>query len=543
MRFGILGPVTVATDDGRGIAVRGAKPRAILAALLLFRDQALSGERLAVALWGEDVSPTTAGTVRVHVSRLRAALGDPQLLTTTAAGYRVLVQPGEVDAERFEDQLFAGRRELAAGRAEAAAVLLREALALWRGAPLADVELQSFARAEIARFEELRLTALELRIEADLAAGRHDELVGELQPLTAQHPWRERFHAHLMLALYRTGRQADALAVYRAARDHLVDGLGVEPGPDLRELHRAILDHDADLRLTAPPEPSHAAGAPGGDGILVALDGPSDTGPLLSLAARLAASGRSELTLTRIVPDASALDAAVRELEADRRLFANGSLAVRAAAFTSPSLGDDLVLLAREQRVQLLLMRAPDALLETGRPDGDLAHVLDEMPCHSLLLAARGAAVEVSTDRPVVVPFGGAEHEWAAVELGAKIARAYGGRLVLAGARADPDRGRRDASRLLARAALMVQRAVAVPTDSRLIESGSEGVLTAATGAGLVVFGFSSRWRQDGLGTTRQTILRDAPAPCAVVGRSTQPGGLTPRRTLTRFTWTRGAPD
>jgi predicted ATPase/DNA-binding SARP family transcriptional activator len=255
MEFSVLGPLEVRVD-GRPVAVRGVKPRAVLAVLMLHANEPVSAERVALALWGEDAPAGAVKTVQVHVSRLRRALGETDALATTPGGYRLRVRPGELDAERFENHVAEGRRALAASRPEQAAGALRKALGLWRGPPLAELAGLPFAPAEIARLEEQRLAALELRVEADLAAGRHAELVGELQRLTSQHPWRERLHAQLMLALYRTGRQADALKVYRDARATLSDELGVEPSLELRQLEHAILTHDAAVQAPASRTPT-----------------------------------------------------------------------------------------------------------------------------------------------------------------------------------------------------------------------------------------------------------------------------------------------
>jgi predicted ATPase/DNA-binding SARP family transcriptional activator len=249
MEFAILGPLEV-RRDGRVLALGGGRPRALLAMLLLHANEPVSAERLAHGLWGEDAPAGAVRTVQVYVSRLRRALGDDELVVTTPAGYRLRVGPGELDAERFEQLVEDGRRALADRRADEAGGLLREALGLWRGPPLADLLYAPFVQAEIARLEEQRLAAMEERVEADLAAGRHAPLVGELQQLVAEHPLRERLHGQLMLALYRGGRQADALAAYRAARRVLVERLGVEPGPQLRALERSILDQD---ETVAPP--------------------------------------------------------------------------------------------------------------------------------------------------------------------------------------------------------------------------------------------------------------------------------------------------
>src|SRR3954469_22080293 len=250
MEFGILGPLEVRAD-GHLVALGGARPRAVFAMLALHANQPVSAERLAVALWGEDAPPSAVKTVQVYVARLRKALDDPEVLVTTPAGYRLRVRPGELDAEHFERRVADGRDALAAGNAEHAAAQLRAALDLWRGPPLTELASTPFAPAEIARLEEQHLAAVEVRVEADLAAGRHAELIGELQQLIGKHPWRERLHAQLMLALYRSGRQADALEAYRRAREVLVEQLGIEPGAELHDLHEAVLAHDP--ALAAPP--------------------------------------------------------------------------------------------------------------------------------------------------------------------------------------------------------------------------------------------------------------------------------------------------
>ena len=257
MEFRILGPLEVLDDDG-AIALRGAKPRALMAVLLLNANEPVSSERLAVALWGEEAPASAAKTVQVHVSRLRKSLGDSDILTTTPAGYRLRVLPGELDAERFAQLVEEGRRELLSGHPERASAALRDGLALWRGPPLADLEFEAFAQPEISRLEEQRLVALEARADAELAAGRHVALVGELQRLARLYPSRERFAGQLMLALYRSDRQTEALAAYRDARQALVETSGIEPGPELRRLHEAILRQDPALRLPPaselPPE-------------------------------------------------------------------------------------------------------------------------------------------------------------------------------------------------------------------------------------------------------------------------------------------------
>jgi DNA-binding SARP family transcriptional activator/tetratricopeptide (TPR) repeat protein len=252
MDFRLLGPLEVAEHD-HPLALGGAKQRALLAVLLLHANDVVPTERLIDELWGESPPATVAKSIQVYVSRLRKQLGDGRLVTRTP-GYVLFVDASELDVARFEGLV------AEAGRAdpEAAARKLRAALALWRGPPLADLAYEPFARAPIARLEELRLVALEQRIDAELASGRHAELVGELEGLVGEHALRERMRGQLMLALYRSGRQAEALEAYREARRALVEELGIEPGRQLRELHDAILKQDPRLDLVVAAEPSQA---------------------------------------------------------------------------------------------------------------------------------------------------------------------------------------------------------------------------------------------------------------------------------------------
>jgi DNA-binding SARP family transcriptional activator len=258
--FRVLGPLEV-VDNGREIALGGSKPRALLALFLLRANETLTADRLIDALWGEHPPATATKAVQVHISRLRKALvagavgGSRDVLVTRGLGYELRLDPERLDVHRFERLLGEGRRELAAGRPEHAAVALEQALSLWRGAPLADFAYDAFAQSEIARFEELHIAAREQLVDAKLALGRHSEVLTELESLITEHPYREGLHAQLMLALYRCDRQADALQAYQNARKTLVEELGIEPGRRLRELERAILAQDAALAITEPPGP------------------------------------------------------------------------------------------------------------------------------------------------------------------------------------------------------------------------------------------------------------------------------------------------
>jgi YVTN family beta-propeller protein len=246
MEYRILGPLEV-VDQGRSLSLGGSRQRTLLALLLLHPNEVVSTDRLVDELWGEQPPESGSKAVQVLVSQLRKALqgsGGDGALVTQAPGYAIRVGAGELDRERFESLV---EKAAAAESAEARAELLREALGIWRGPPLADLSYEDFAQPAIARLTEARVAALEDRIEADLALGRHSGLAGELEELVAQHPLRERLRGHLMLALYRSGRQADALAVYRDGRRTLVDELGVEPSPELRHLQKQILEHDRAL--------------------------------------------------------------------------------------------------------------------------------------------------------------------------------------------------------------------------------------------------------------------------------------------------------
>jgi predicted ATPase/class 3 adenylate cyclase/DNA-binding winged helix-turn-helix (wHTH) protein len=257
MDFHILGPLE-ALDGGQPVPLAGSKLRAVLALLLLHREETLSSDRFIDELWGDEPPATAAKTLQVHISRLRKALasgsrGAEEVVVTSPHGYGLDIDPERVDAHRFERLLAEGRSELASHRPAQALAALEDALALWRGPVLADLSYEAFAQAEIARLEDLRVAALEQLIEAKLALGRHVEVVGQLETLILEHPYRERLRAQLMLALYRSDRQADALQAYQEARRNLVEELGIEPGERLRELEGAILAQDPSLAAPVPP--------------------------------------------------------------------------------------------------------------------------------------------------------------------------------------------------------------------------------------------------------------------------------------------------
>jgi DNA-binding SARP family transcriptional activator len=272
MEFRILGPLEV-WEHGRVVALGGPKQRALLATLLLHANHVVSADRLIDELWGDQPPATADNLLQGYVSQLRRRLPirqdgrtPRQLLATRSPGYVLRVERSLLDLHRFEQLVEVARLAMAEGAPQRAADALRKALALWRGPALGDVAVEGICRSEVAQLEERRITALEERIEADLRLGRHVDLTGELQALVAENPLRERLRAQLMFALYRSGRQAEALAVYRDARRVLTEELGLEPGPALQRLEHGILAADPALQL---PSPAIVA-----DGAEAAADGP-----------------------------------------------------------------------------------------------------------------------------------------------------------------------------------------------------------------------------------------------------------------------------
>jgi DNA-binding SARP family transcriptional activator len=530
MEFRILGPLE-AWDGDRQVSLGGPKPRALLALLLLHLNEVVPADRLIDELWRDDSPDRAAAALRVNISRLRKAL--PQkVLTTRSPGYVIQIGPDELDLHRFERLVDEGRSLLVRGLTADAVGRLREALSLWRGPALADFAYQSFAQAAIARLEEIRLGAVELRIDADLALGRHDELVGELEALVAEHPLRERLRRDLMTALYRSGRQAEALDVYQDARRALVDELGIDPSPALQELERAILRQDPLLDAEAP-RASAGAREVAERSILVAITDETRVDALLAVAEALVRHTPRVIVLCRLVADARELQPASAWLEERRSALEARGVVARAASFTATVPGEELARLAAELDVELLLVDSPDEFLAEGAPDEQLTAVLADTPCDVALLVPRGAMPA----GPVLVPFGGAEHDWAAVELGAWFAHADQAPLRLAGAAAVPEQGRRDASRLLSHGALAVQRVLGISAEPLLTPPGEEGMLEASRDAGLLVVGLSTRWHREGLGPARLRLAREATPPTLLVRRGLRPGGLAPPATLTRFTW------
>ena len=523
MEFRILGPLEV-VEQGRALPLGGARQRTLLALLLTRANEVVSADRLIDELWGERPPRTAANALQYHVSQLRKALAPHEAIVTQEPGYVIRIGPDELDLLRFEALV----EEAQHAAPELAAQRLREALELWRGPALADLANESFAQSEIPRLEELRLGALERRFEADLALGRYAELVGEVQALVREHPLRERLRAVLMQALYGSDRQAEALEVYRETRQLLVDELGIEPSPALQELEQAILRQDP--ALTSQVAPRQRA-------IMVVANDAGRLDDLLAIAEPLARGSAREIILARLVRDAAELATTNAALSERRDVLAQQGISSRIAAYTSGAPGADVVRLATEHDVDLILLDAASDLLESGLPDRDLEAVLERAPCDVGVLSGAG---DKGTG-PVVTPFGGVEHDWAAIEVAAWLAQSLGTTLRLLGTEANPALERRDASRLLARASLLVQQVVGIVTEPVLVRTGEVGVLEASRDARLLVVGLSDRWRTEGIGHTRMAVALGAEVPTLFVRRGLRPGGVAPSETLTRFTWTLGS--
>jgi DNA-binding SARP family transcriptional activator len=387
--FRLLGPLEVVGDGGVAVPVGTGRQRALLALLLLRANELVATDRLVEELWGESPPQTAQRMLHNQVSALRRALGHNGRLETHGSAYRLSVQPGERDVDRFEELMASGRANIETDP-EAAAEKFREALALWRGPALSDLAYEQFAQAEIARLEERRWAAFEARVEADLALGRHVDVVAELEAVVAEQPLREHLHGQLMLALYRCGRQAEALEAYRRARRILVEEVGVEPGAALRDLQEAILAQDPALDAPPGPEdlpPALAGGSPilagrdrelaelsallaeacDGRGATVAVSGPRGSGRT-RLAAELA---REALRRRMSVVYAGAGDATADALAGIRRAEESAGpvlLAVDDADYIRPEVLDRAAAVganAGRQRLLLVVIHAsadaPDA--------------------------------------------------------------------------------------------------------------------------------------------------------------------------------------
>ncbi len=408
--FSILGELEV-RQDGDLVELGSPRQRALLARLLISPKEVVTTDRLVEDLWRGDPPETARHMLHVYVSRLRIALGDDGArLEHHGAGYRFSIEPDELDASRFEQLATEGRAALARHDADRASVQLQQALSMWRGAALNGFTDEAFARGEAVRLDELRLSALEQRVWADLELGRHGEVVEELQDLVTQHPFHEVFWEQLMVALYRSGRQADALRVYQTARANLAGELGIEPGPALRRMEERILVQDPTLEQTPAVTGSTPNEMPLQRTSFVGRERELAQGAELLEGSRL-------LTLTG-APGSGKTRLALR-LAADRRSdFPHGSFFVPLAAITDPRLMDSAVArmlglrevlgetaldgikaFLRDRRV-LLILDNFEQILGAAPQVGEM---LDAAPALTIMVTSR-APLELAGEQAFPVP-------------------------------------------------------------------------------------------------------------------------------------------
>ena len=538
LEFRILGPLE-ATSPAGPVRLGGPRQRSVLALLLLEANRVVSIDRLADELYGE--APPVSAVTQVHrqISELRALLepgraagSENSVIETRPPGYRILVAPDALDLALFERRAEAAGSALAAGDAEVSVELYREALAVWRGEPLADLAFEPFARPVIERLSELRLAVVEQCLEAELALGRGAELVAELEGLVTENPLNERLRGQLMIALYRAGRQPDALEAFRSGRAALVEAFGLEPTPALKELEARVLQQDPALDGRSRPQPAPAREEL--RTVLIAVRDAAALDRLVPLGRGLTALGRHELLLTQGVEREELLARALVATRAQRDELAIGGVTSRAAAFVTRDFGPDMARLALTHEADVMVVDAAGGIELDGVVPDDLADLLERSPCDVALLAG---SAPLAFAGGIAVVFAGGDHDWAAAELGAWLAAGAAAPLTLIGVRGRQPDGSADASRLLASASIAIQQLVGIDVEPILADPGPDGLVGAASGAGIAVVGLSPRWRREGLGASRRALLA-AVSPVLVVHRGARPGGLAPREHLTRFTWT-----
>ena len=516
--YAILGALEARVDQRR-VPLGAARQRAVLVCLLVRPNTVVPATRIVDEVWPDDPPATATNLIQGYVSNLRKTLGRAAI-ETEGGGYRIRVD--SLDLLEFERLTDIGARALEDGRAQEAQESFRSALALWRGPALGDLSQEHILQPFVARLEELRMLARQRLVEAELACGRAGDAVAEAASLVQEHPLREHPRALLMRALYACGRQVEALQVYREGRDLLVAELGIEPGEELRELERSILIQDPALR-----SPGSVDARTHRPTIVVGAFDVEAVGELLATTVPLARDAAGEVVVALTVAEAADVGDAVRDLELRRKTLAAAGIFVRAAAFTSLTPGIDIARIADEQHADLLLVAAPERTLEDAR----LIALLDAAPCDVGILV--GGELR---DGAVVVPFTGAEHDWAAIELGGWLARGTGSTLQVVGARAA--NGARDASMLIANASLAVQRTLGVMAEPVLVEPTADALTEVTRAAGVVVVGLTERWRREGLGPVRSALAALSDRPTLLVHRGLRPSALAHARSATRFTWT-----
>lgn len=546
LTFHVLGPVEVRADN-RPLPISGQKQLQMLAMLLLHASEVVTVRRLVNELWPAELPADPDESVQALVYQLRKQLDGGgasrgSVLERQGPGYRLRLDDDQLDLRRFERLVGSAQAARRSGDLETAAWTLSEALSLWRGTALANISLETTTatRAQAARLDEVRLNTVIERIEIDLELSREGEVVGELEELIAHHPLDERLRELHMLALYRNGRQADALNAYQQARSTLIDEIGVEPGRRLQALHGSILRHDPSLDPQSTPNggTQNRSGVSAARSLVAVANRRTDLEPLLSLARILGGSQVArELILVMLAGNSNTISEANAEMAEQRAGLLRRGVETRAVAFTSSRPGHDIARLASREDVDLLLMVAPAELAGEGSIPPDMLVVLDQAPCDVGLLVHHGL---LSMDRKVVVPFGGNQHDWAALEIGAWAATAASVRFVLVGGRETSDSDEADdASRLLANASLALQQTARIDAEVRLIESGhAPEFLRAFDSASLVVAGLPEHWRTEAaIGPLRLSFCQQSQTPVLFVRKGSRPGGLAPRDSMTTFGW------
>ena len=527
--FRLLGPLEV-SRNGEPVPVDGPHLRALLAMLLLRANTPVPRDRLVDDLWQQEPPRHASNALQALVFRLRRALAPDgaSMVVHSAVGYMLAVPRLRLDLFRVEDDWAAARAALRDGDPETASRTLSTTLDMWRGEPLAEFAGQWFADADRRRLAEIRLAIQCDRFDAKLALGHHHQVLGELGAVVAEYPNQERPLRQLMLALYRCGRQVDALAEYTTARRRLDDDFGLAPGSELQQLEQLILRQDPALDLPV------AAVSKASQPIILWSSSAEALAPMVALAAPLATqAGCRELLLVRLLDEADAahLRVAVTEQAEQVHRLRRSQIVARSAAFTSTSPGEDLVRLADEQSSVLVL-------LEYGGDRESLSDVhkkvLADCACDVGLLATREGKLRAHA--AVLVPFGGSDHDWVALEIGCWLARTSNAPLRLLGVSGGRD-GARDASRTLASASLAAQRSYGIVADPEIVPPGADGILERTAEARALVIGFSFRRGLHGLGSVREALLARSACPVALVRRGRRPGGFAPARAVTRFTW------
>lgn len=515
VEFRVLGPLEI-LSDGRTVELAGSRTRAVLAVLLLHANRPVSMDRLIDDLWGASPPPRARGMVHNAVSAIRRAIDggdDAPRLVRSPAGYQLRVAVDELDLSRFERLVAAAEERLSAGDSDGARARAEEAIGLWRGEALAEFAFEPFASPAVGRLEELRALAEELRVSALAESGGAAEAVADLRSLVAARPWSERLRYLLALALYRCGRQADALAELRSWRQSLDDQLGIEPAPEIRVLEQRILQHDSALGSDAT-----TAGSPGSRrSVLLSVQAAADVATALPLCTVLAGEDH-ELVVVQPVPIHADLGGAAGQL--------SGAVAsvpcerpVRSSAFRSGEVGEDLRRLARDLEAALVVQIIDGAAVPHD--------ALDRVECDVALLRPGRR----SEGRAVVAAFGGTDHDWLAIELAAVAAARMGVPMKLFGGA----RSGADASRVLAVASVAVQRFLGVAVEP--VVGGAETLLEEAASGAMMVLGLSGRWRSEGLGSVRAHVLEQGAGPVMLARRGLGPSALAPPAALTRFTW------